>query len=61
MTAEEKAVMRFQKQRLQDAAASRFALPDDAEGSTGDGLTHMGRSLADFDDLQGAQSEGPCL
>lgn len=51
LTAEEKAVMRFQQQRLKDAASNKFALTggsDDEDG--GLGLTHGGRPLADAQD-----------
>lgn len=43
--------MRFQKQRINDAAASRFQLPDEDDG--GESLTHMGRSLSEFDNFPG--------
>lgn len=51
LTAEEKAVMRFQQQRLKEAASNKFALTggsDDEDG--GLGLTHGGRPLADAHD-----------
>jgi hypothetical protein len=55
LTADEKALLRFQKQRLRELAGSKFALPDD-DGGEGLGpeerLTHMGRSLEELDDLQ---------
>ena len=39
---------------VQDAAASRFQLPDeDGDEAGGEGLTHMGRSLSDFDTFPG--------
>ena len=51
MTEEERHVMRFQKQRMLDAAGDRYTLRDEDGG----GLTHLGRSLAEFeDDLPGA-------
>ena len=46
LTAEEKAVMRFQQQRMKDASSNKFALTggsDDEEG----GLTHGGQPLGD--------------
>jgi nucleolar protein 14 len=53
MDPEERAILRFQKQRMREAA--KFALPDD-DGNNDDGalggetLTHLGRDIADFDD-----------
>lgn len=39
---------------LQDAASSRFQLPDEDGGNgEGEGLTHMGRSLSEFDNFPG--------
>lgn len=53
LTADEKALLRFQKQRLRETAGSKFALPDDDEGGGGgEQLTHLGRSLAELEDLQ---------
>ncbi|KAL4451742.1 hypothetical protein ABPG75_007404 [Micractinium tetrahymenae] len=53
LTADEKALLRFQKQRLKEMAASKFALPDEDEGGAGgEQLTHLGRSLAELEDLQ---------
>lgn len=52
---EEKALMRFQKQRLKQLKSSKFSLSEPAaqEGDDGDeeGLTHLGMALADIDDL----------
>lgn len=56
LTADEKALLRFQKQRLKEMAGSKFSLPEDeGEGGGGGGeqLTHMGRSLAELEDLGG--------
>lgn len=51
MTEEERNVMRFQKQRMKDALGDKYALKEEDGG----GLTHLGRSLADFeDDMPGA-------
>jgi len=54
LTAEEKALLRFQKQRIKDASGGRFSLQDaDEMNGNGNGggdqyeLTHLGRSLAD--------------
>lgn len=54
LTAEEKALLRFQKQRIKDASGGRFSLQDadDINGNGNGGgdqyeLTHLGRSLAD--------------
>lgn len=53
LTADEKALLRFQKQRLREMAGSKFALPDEDEaGAAGEQLTHLGRSLAELEDLQ---------
>lgn len=49
MPEEERHVMRFQKQRMKEATADRFALRDE-DGDNGIALTHLGRSLAEFDD-----------
>lgn len=46
MTEEERHVMRFQKQRMLDAAGDKYSLRDEDGG----GLTHLGRSLAEFED-----------
>ena len=57
LTADEKAILRFQKQRLKEMAGGKFALPDDDDGDDGLGggggetLTHLGQSLADANDL----------
>ncbi|PRW57304.1 Nucleolar 14 [Chlorella sorokiniana] len=55
LTAEEKALLRFQKQRLKEMAGSKFALPDeDGEGlGGGEQLTHLGRSLDEMDEFGG--------
>lgn len=45
--------MRFQKQRMKDAADNRFQLPDEDGEDGGEALTHMGRSLSEFDDFPG--------
>ena len=59
LTADEKALLRFQKQRLREMSGGKFSLPDDDGGGGGGGgggpedqLTHMGRSLAELEDLQ---------
>lgn len=54
LTADEKALLRFQKQRLKEMAGSKFSLPDNdgGEGDGGEQLTHMGRSLAEMEDVQ---------
>ncbi|DBA84060.1 TPA: hypothetical protein ACH3X1_006541 [Trebouxia sp. C0004] len=44
LTAEEKAIVRFQKQRMKEFGGDKFSLNDDQEGG-GELLTHMGRSL----------------
>lgn len=46
LTSEEKAILRFQKQRIKDAAGGKFALPDPDDDQE-QRLTHLGRSLAD--------------
>eukprot|EP00208_Stichococcus_sp_RCC1054_P004950 CAMPEP_0206145850 /NCGR_PEP_ID=MMETSP1473-20131121/28672_1 /ASSEMBLY_ACC=CAM_ASM_001109 /TAXON_ID=1461547 /ORGANISM="Stichococcus sp, Strain RCC1054" /LENGTH=118 /DNA_ID=CAMNT_0053542213 /DNA_START=45 /DNA_END=398 /DNA_ORIENTATION=+ len=54
MTEEERNVMRFQKQRMKDALGDKYALKEEDGG----GLTHLGRSLADFeDDMPGDESD----
>ena len=61
LTADEKALLRFQKQRMKDLAGGKFALPDEdaaergggADGASlggGERLTHMGRSLDELDE-----------
>ncbi|KAK9815549.1 hypothetical protein WJX72_005610 [[Myrmecia] bisecta] len=50
LTEEEKAIARFQKQRMTELAGSKFALADDDEEEP---LTHMGRSLAELDHTAG--------
>ena len=50
LTNDERAILRFQKQRLREmSGSSKFALAD--EGGEEEQLTHLGRSLAE---LQGA-------
>ena len=53
LTQEEKALMRFQKQRMKELAGSKFTLADedDYDGSEFE-LTHEGRSLADALDAE---------
>ena len=51
LTADERALLRFQKQRLRDVAGSKFALGDE-EGQE-EQLTHLGRSLAETEDNRG--------
>ena len=47
---------------VQDAASSRFQLPDeDGDEAAGEGLTHMGRSLSDFDTFPGCHAMLPDL
>eukprot|EP00884_Botryococcus_braunii_P010637 jgi/Botrbrau1/19575/Bobra.0035s0060.1 len=46
MTEEDKAIARFQKERMRELAGSSFALPEEEEGE--EQLTHMGKSLADL-------------
>ncbi|KFM28610.1 Nucleolar protein 14 [Auxenochlorella protothecoides] len=48
LTADEKALLRFQKQRMQELAGGKFALPDDTQEVE---LTHLGRSLAESQGL----------
>lgn len=52
LTADEKALLRFQKQRLKELAGGKFTLPDEEGGEGGEQLTHMGQSLAELDDAQ---------
>ena len=63
LTADEKALLRFQKQRLREMSGGKFSLPDDDSGGGGGGpedqLTHMGRSLAELEDLQEVRSTAP--
>lgn len=49
LTQEEKALLRFQKQRMKDMAGSKFALPDDDDDFKDDTLTHMGRAVDDIE------------
>ncbi|EFN50525.1 hypothetical protein CHLNCDRAFT_139005, partial [Chlorella variabilis] len=61
LTADEKALLRFQKQRLKELAGGKFTLPDEEGGEGGEQLTHMGQSLAELDDAQegwGSDDEG---
>ncbi|CAL8463440.1 g2974 [Coccomyxa elongata] len=46
LTEEEKALARFQRQRMKELTGTKFSLPDHDEE---DELTHMGRALADDD------------
>jgi len=53
LTADERALLRFQKQRLRDLAGSKFTLSDagdDGPGGQEEPLTHLGRSLAELED-----------
>ncbi|DBA90017.1 TPA: hypothetical protein ACH3X2_004286 [Trebouxia sp. C0005] len=52
LTAEEKAIARFQKQRMKEFGGDKFSLNDDQEGG-GELLTHMGRSLGAGDTHEG--------
>jgi nucleolar protein 14 len=53
LTADERAILRFQKQRMREMAGSKFTL---AEGDAQeDQLTHLGQSLAE---LQGGGGGG---
>jgi len=47
LTQEEKALMRFQKQRLKEMSGSKFTLAEEDEYDDGEGLTHLGQSLND--------------
>jgi nucleolar protein 14 len=48
LTADERALARFQRQRMRELAGGRFALPDDDVGAGGgEQLTHLGRALAE--------------
>lgn len=51
LTNDERNLLRFQKQRLREMAGSKFALQDDEPGGQEDQLTHLGRSLADMEDI----------
>ena len=52
LTPDERNLLRFQKQRQRELAGSKFALPDeDAGGADEEPLTHLGRSLAELDDM----------
>lgn len=58
LTQDDRALLRFQKQRLKELANSRFALPDaegegdgDGDGAHPEELTHLGKSLAELEDL----------
>eukprot|EP00892_Ulva_mutabilis_P004229 jgi/Ulvmu1/2178/UM013_0023.1 len=53
LTEEEKAIARFQRERLQRARKSKFTLPE-AEGGEAEGLTHLGNPLSTLDDLKDA-------
>jgi hypothetical protein len=45
---------------MQDAASSRYQLPDeDGDEGAGGGLTHMGRSLSEFDTFPGSAAMLP--
>ncbi len=48
LTPEERAVARFQKQRMKEATGAKFALP---EGDGAEPLTHYGLSLDAADDM----------
>lgn len=55
LTEDERALMRFQKQRMRELATSKFTLGDDEDGiqqafADNITLTHLGRSLADDED-----------
>ena len=63
---EDKAILRFQRERIKQQKQSRFALQDDPDEFGGDGmgegeeaLTHLGRNLDDFDeaDLRGEEDQ----
>lgn len=51
LTNDERNLLRFQKQRLREMAGSKFALQDDEPGGQEEQLTHLGRSLADMEDV----------
>ena len=57
LTPDERALLRFQKQRLKDLSGSKFTLPDDdndpAANGPEDQLTHLGQSLAELDTYTG--------
>jgi nucleolar protein 14 len=52
LTTEERALIRFQKQRLKEAAGSKFALADEGDEEL---LTHLGRSLSDYGSVPALQ------
>jgi nucleolar protein 14 len=52
LTNDERALLRFQKQRLRELAGSKFTLAADEDNNAGEDaqLTHLGRSLAEMDE-----------
>jgi len=52
LTNDERALLRFQKQRLRELAGSKFTLATDDDENAGEDaqLTHLGRSLAEMDE-----------
>jgi len=52
MTSDERALLRFQKQRIREMSGSKFSLPDeDGTGAQEEPLTHLGKSLAELTDF----------
>lgn len=60
LTQEERALMRFQKQRMKDLSGSKFSLAEEDEDLGGMGLTHKGKSLEEtlFDASAGGEDLG---